>query len=46
MNKEEPPRAATLPVEPFGTQLSSKCQHIGGGGGGGRGDSRFDIKTD
>ena len=26
------PEAATLPVEPFGTQSSSKCQHFGGGG--------------
>ena len=28
MNKEEPPQAATLPVEPFGTQLSSNFQHF------------------
>ena len=36
------PRAATLPVKPFGTQSSSKCQHFGGGGG----IPVFDIKTD
>ena len=28
MIKEEPPQAATLPVEPFGTQLSSNFQHF------------------
>ena len=34
-------KAATLPVEPFGTQSFSKCQHVGGGG-----IPLFYIKTD
>ena len=37
------PPGATLPVEPFGTQSSSKFPHFGPFSGGG-GDSRFGPK--